>query len=87
MTYDMAGTWPGWVTWFNSPIYDGGYRFPSTGGLIPSTDGMVNNFITAGVAPAKLAVGIAFYGTSGPAGPALRRAAPPCPGRPGPPLQ
>jgi chitinase len=63
MTYDLAGTWPGWVTWFNSPIYDGGYRFPSTGGLIPSTDGMVNDFIRAGVAPAKLAVGIAFYGT------------------------
>lgn len=62
MTYDMAGTWPGWVTWFNSPIYDGGYRFPSTGGLIPSTDGMVNDFIAAGVAPAKLAIGIAFYG-------------------------
>ncbi len=63
MTYDLAGAWPGWVTWFNSPIYDGGYRFPSTGGLIPSADGMVNDFIAAGVTPAKLAVGIAFYGT------------------------
>ena len=31
MTYDLAGPWPGWVTWFNSPIFDGGYRFPSTG--------------------------------------------------------
>jgi len=62
MTYDLAGAWPGWVTWFNSPIYDGGYRFPSTGGLIPSADGIVNDFIAAGVAPAKLAVGIAFYG-------------------------
>jgi chitinase len=62
MTYDLAGPWPGWVTWFNSPIYDGGYRFPSTGGLILSADGMVNNFIAAGVAPNKLAVGIAFYG-------------------------
>lgn len=62
MTYDLAGTWPGWVTWFNSPIFDGGYRFPSTGGLIPSTDGMVNDFIAAGVAADKLAVGVAFYG-------------------------
>jgi chitinase len=62
MTYDLAGPWPGWVTWFNSPIYDGGYRFPSTGGLIPSTDHMLNDFIAAGVAPAKLSVGIAFYG-------------------------
>ncbi|MCX6921631.1 MAG: glycoside hydrolase family 18 protein, partial [Verrucomicrobia bacterium] len=62
MTYDLGGPWPGWVTWFNSPIYDGGYRFPSTGGLIPSSHGMVNDFIKAGVAPAKLAPGIAFYG-------------------------
>ncbi len=62
MTYDLAGPWPGWVTWFNSPIYNGGYRFPSTGGLIPSSDGMVADFIAAGVAPAKLAIGIAFYG-------------------------
>ena len=63
MTYDLAGPWPGWVTWFNSPIYDGGYRFPSTGGLIPSSDGMVNDFLAAGATPSKLAVGIAFYGT------------------------
>src|SRR6267378_3422021 len=29
MTYDMSGPYGGWVTWFNSPLYDGGYRFPS----------------------------------------------------------
>jgi chitinase len=63
MTYDLAGTWPGWVTWFNAPIYDGGYRFPSTGGLVPSADGMVDDFLDAGVAPGKLGIGIAFYGT------------------------
>ena len=62
MTYDLAGAWPGWVTWFNAPIYNGGFRFPSTGALVPSTDGMVNSFIAAGVAPAKLGIGIAFYG-------------------------
>ena len=62
MTYDLAGTWPGWVTWFNAPIYDGGYRFPSTGGLVPSTDGMVNSFVAGGVAASKLGIGIAFYG-------------------------
>jgi chitinase len=62
MTYDLSGPWPGWVTWFNSPIYDGGYTFPSTGGLVPSANGMVNQFLAAGVAPSKLAVGIAFYG-------------------------
>jgi chitinase len=62
MTYDMAGPWPGWVTWFNSPIYDGGFRFPSTSGLVPSMNGMVDSFITAGIAPGKLGVGIPFYG-------------------------
>jgi chitinase len=62
MTYDMAGPYEGWVTWFNAPIYDGGYRFSSTGNLIPSADGMVNNCITHGVVPGKLGIGIAFYG-------------------------
>jgi chitinase len=62
MTYDLAGPYDGWVTWFNAPIYDGGYRFPSTGGLIPSAEGSVTNFIGNGVAPGKLGIGIAFYG-------------------------
>jgi chitinase len=62
MTYDLAGPWPGWVTWFNSPVYDGGYRFPSTGSLVPSADTLIDRFVTAGVLPRKLASGIDFYG-------------------------
>jgi len=62
MTYDLSGPYGGWVTWFNSPIYDGGYRFPSTGGLVPSVNGAVNGFLGAGVAANKLGIGIAFYG-------------------------
>jgi chitinase len=62
MTYDLSGAWDGWVTWFNSPIYDGGYHFPGTSSLVPSVNGAVNNFINGGVAPAKLGIGIAFYG-------------------------
>lgn len=62
MTYDLSGPYEGWVTWFNSPVYDGGYRFPSSGGLVPSVDGAVGNFITNGVLPGKLGIGIAFYG-------------------------
>jgi chitinase len=62
MTYDLSGPWGGWVTWFNAPIYDGGYRFASTGGLVPSADGMVTKFVNAGVASGKLGIGIAFYG-------------------------
>ena len=62
MTYDLSGPWPGWVTWFNSPIYDGGLHFPNTSTLVPSVDGAVNNFLSGGVAPARLGIGIAFYG-------------------------
>ena len=62
MTYDLSGAYPGWVTWFNSPIFDGGYHFPSTGGLVPSVDGAVKNFTGHGVAAGKLGIGIAFYG-------------------------
>ena len=62
MTYDLAGPWPGWVTWFNAPIKDGGYRFPSTNGLVPSAEGMLNTFLNAGVNARKLAIGIDFYG-------------------------
>jgi chitinase len=62
MTYDFSGPYAGWVTWFDSPLYDGGYRFPSTGGPVPSVDGSVSNFIAGGVAPGKLGIAIAFYG-------------------------
>jgi chitinase len=62
MTYDLSGPYGGWITWFNAPIYDGGTRFPSTGALVPSTDGAVSNFLAGGVAPAKLGIGVAFYG-------------------------
>lgn len=61
MTYDLSGPYPGWVTWFNAPIYDGGYRFPSTGGLVPSADGMVSSLLAAGVPSSKIGIGIAFY--------------------------
>ena len=62
MTYDMAGTWDGWVTWHNSALYDGGFRFPSSGGLIPSSDGMVDELLAAGVPAKKIGIGIDFYG-------------------------
>ncbi len=62
MTYDMSGAWPGWVTWHNSPISDGGLHFPSTGGLIPSADNEVDAFLSVGVPANKLGIGIDFYG-------------------------
>ncbi len=62
MTYDLSGAYDGWVSWFNSPIYDGGRRFPSTGAPLPSIDGAVRGFLAHGVAPGKLGIGVAFYG-------------------------
>lgn len=62
MTYSFSGAWPGWLTWHNAPIDDGGHRFPSTGQLVPSADGVVSNFLSHGVAPGKLGIGICFYG-------------------------
>jgi chitinase len=62
MTYDLSGPYAGWVTWYNSPLFDGGCRFPSTGGLLPSVNGAVSNFISNGMSPRKLGIGIPFYG-------------------------
>lgn len=70
MTYDLSGPYEGWVTWFNSPIYDGGYTFPGNSSeLVPSINGAVSNFINNGVLPGKLGIGQPFYGyiwTGGP---------------------
>ena len=62
MTYDMAGPWPGWVTWHNSPVSDGGFRFPSTGGPPPSANGSVDEYLAAGVPASKLGIGTDFLG-------------------------
>jgi chitinase len=62
MTYDFSGAWPGWLTWHNSAVYDGGTRFPSTGAPLPSIHDRVLSFLAAGIPAAKLGVGIDFYG-------------------------
>ncbi|HVU08529.1 MAG TPA: glycoside hydrolase family 18 protein [Verrucomicrobiae bacterium] len=59
MTYDMSDTSLK-ATWFNSPIYDGNYHAPT--GLAPSINVAVSNFVFYGVSPAKLGIGIPFYG-------------------------
>jgi len=70
MTYDLSGPYEGWVSWYNSPIYDGGYTFPSAPSeLVPSINGAVSNFVNNGVQPGKLGIGLPFYGyvwTKGP---------------------
>ncbi|MDQ7787654.1 MAG: glycosyl hydrolase family 18 protein [Thermodesulfovibrionales bacterium] len=62
MTYNLSGPWSGWITWHNAAIYDGGYIFPSTGNPVPSTNGLVDQYINAGVEASKLGIGIAFFG-------------------------
>ena len=62
MTYDLSGAYPGWVSWFNSPLFDGGLRFSTSGPLVPSVNGAVANFLSNGVASSKLGIGVAFYG-------------------------
>ena len=62
MSYDMSGAWTGWVTWHNSPVYNGGITFPSTGALVPSINDMVSSFSLAGIPVSKLGIGIDFYG-------------------------
>jgi chitinase len=62
MTYDMSGAWQGWVTWHNSPIYDGGATFPSTGRPLPSANGEIDAYVAKGVPRGKLGIGTDFYG-------------------------
>ncbi|BAY24555.1 chitinase A1 [Calothrix sp. NIES-2100] len=61
-TYNLASNELGSVTWHNAPLYDGGYKFPSTGQLLPSADGLVKAFVDAGVSASKLGIGIDFEG-------------------------
>jgi chitinase len=61
-TYVMSGPYPGWVTWFNSPIFNGGFVFPSTSGPVPSADDEVDRFTAGGIPVGNLAIGIQFDG-------------------------
>lgn len=61
MTYDMSGAWQGWVSWYNSPLYNGGETF-SNGNPLPSVNRKVKRFIDAGIPSQNLGLGIDFYG-------------------------
>lgn len=63
MTYDLSGPYPGWVTWYNSPIYNEGITFPSVPGeYVPCIDATVTDFLGGGIATNLLGIGIPFYG-------------------------
>ncbi len=63
MTYDMSFPSSGWVVWYNSPLYDGGLKFPGLDEYVPSIDADVREFEAAGVTPGKIGVGAEFGGT------------------------
>lgn len=57
MTYDMAGPYSGWVTWHSSALFDNQPNHPSS---VASSAQLYRN---VGVPPAKLGIGIGFFGT------------------------
>lgn len=61
MTYDMAGPWPGWISWHNAPLFSGDQHLPD-GMELPSMQSYADAYLKAGVVREKLGVGLAFYG-------------------------
>ncbi|BDI30987.1 hypothetical protein CCAX7_30380 [Capsulimonas corticalis] len=62
MTYDQAGLWDGWKTWFNSALYNGGERRLNAVRAFPSVSDSVRDYLLAGIPRTKLGIGLAFYG-------------------------
>jgi chitinase len=56
MSYGMAGAWPGWKSWHDSPLYNQDSATPL------SIDSTVTLYLGAGVPASKLGVGIGFFG-------------------------
>lgn len=62
MTYDLAGMWEGWPSWYNNAVESGSVTSIGGGKPAPSIDGEASAAIAAGVSKAKLGVGIDFNG-------------------------
>jgi len=62
MTYDQSGTWPGFKTWHNASLYDGGPDRLNAERPYPSVRANVAQYLDAGVPASKLGIGAAFYG-------------------------
>ena len=61
-TYDLSGKWDGFKTWYNGSLYGEGPTLMTDTRPYPSVDEKVKLYLAAGVPPAKLGIGIAFYG-------------------------
>jgi len=62
MTYNLAGPWEGWETWYDASLDNGGRKFKSVGRPLPSSKQMVDEMIAGGVPASKLGIGICTYG-------------------------
>jgi len=58
MTYDMCGPQDGDVTWFDSPLYSGGFQFPKYNLPAYSIEMFVHDCLEAGIPAKKLGIGI-----------------------------
>jgi chitinase len=58
MTYNMSGPQDGDVTWFDSPLYNGGFIFPKYNMPAYSIEMFVNDGLEAGIPAEKLGIGI-----------------------------
>lgn len=58
MTYDMSGPKDGEVTWFDSPLYNGGFLFPKYNLPAYSIEMFVDDCLAAGIPAKKLGIGI-----------------------------
>ena len=70
MAYDMAQPYAGWISWFDSALYNGGLRFPNYSHEVPSVDLWVQRLLAAGIPRHKLGLGMSldvacWYGGTG----------------------
>ena len=71
MTYDVAGNWSGWVSWYNGSLYEYGKAATNGSEASSCVDVWVNHFIQAGIPASKIGIGSEFGGAvwSGVTGP------------------
>ncbi|MDZ7808660.1 MAG: glycoside hydrolase family 18 protein [Gracilimonas sp.] len=62
-TYNMSRPFQGWVTWHNTPLYNGGFTFPMAGEIpLPSIELRLKDYLNAGIDRKKIGIAASFYG-------------------------
>ena len=62
MTYDLAGNWQGWVSWYNGSLHTYGTAATNGSEASANCDAMVNTLTKAGVPASKIGIGSEFGG-------------------------